>query len=73
MKYRLLAALAAMCWSSAQADVRGLQIEDLVRMERVGAPLLSPDGKSAVHRACDGHGKKPWRHESVDAGSEQAG
>jgi hypothetical protein len=45
MKYRLLAALAAMCWSSAQADVRGLQIEDLVRMERVGAPLLSPDGK----------------------------
>ncbi len=49
MKYRLLAALAAMCWSSAQADVRGLQIEDLVRMERVGAPLLSPDGKKVLY------------------------
>ncbi|MES2125683.1 MAG: S9 family peptidase [Pseudomonadota bacterium] len=55
MKLRLLAVGAAMVATSAVASPRGLTIEDLVRMERVGSPALSPDAARVVYtvRATD--------------------
>ena len=34
---------------NAHADTRGFTVEDLVKMERVGAPALSPDGAQVVY------------------------
>jgi len=39
-----LACLAVLLAASASAAPRGLTAEDLVRLERVGTPMLSPDG-----------------------------
>jgi dipeptidyl aminopeptidase/acylaminoacyl peptidase len=36
--------------TSATAETRGLQIEDLVNMERVAAPAISPDGTRVVYQ-----------------------
>jgi len=49
MRLRLLA-LAAACAASAgaMAAPRGFTVEDLVAMERVGAPAVSPDGGRIV-------------------------
>lgn len=52
MKLRLLvlaAALAASGAQHAQAAPRGFTVEDLVKMERVGSPLLSPDASKVVY------------------------
>ncbi len=49
MKFRLSALLALAFAGAAQAEVRGLQIEDLVKMERVGAPVIAPDGKKMLY------------------------
>ncbi|MDN4037229.1 S9 family peptidase [Massilia sp. YIM B02443] len=51
MKFRLLtmaAALAAVT-ATATAAPRGLTVEDLVNMERVGSPAVSPDGTRVVY------------------------
>ncbi|MCG2586612.1 S9 family peptidase [Massilia sp. TS11] len=49
MKLRLLAAaLAAGVAFGAQAAPRGLNIDDLVRLERVSSPAVSPDGSRVV-------------------------
>ncbi|MES2262353.1 MAG: S9 family peptidase [Pseudomonadota bacterium] len=52
MKLRLLvlgAALAASGMHSALAAPRGFTVEDLVNMERVGSPALSPDATRVVY------------------------
>ncbi|SFU73092.1 S9 family peptidase [Pseudoduganella namucuonensis] len=52
MKLRLLvlaAALAASGVQPAHAAPRGFTVEDLVRMERVGSPALSPDASKVVY------------------------
>jgi dipeptidyl aminopeptidase/acylaminoacyl peptidase len=52
MKLRLLvvaAALAASGVQHAQAAPRGLTVEDLATMERVGSPALSPDAAKVVY------------------------
>ncbi len=52
MKLRLLvvaAVLAAAGAQHAQAAPRGLTIEDLATMERVGSPALSPDASKVVY------------------------
>jgi len=49
MTLRLLMLGAAVATSSAVAAPRGLTVEDLVTLERVGAPVLSPDASRAVY------------------------
>ena len=50
MKARLfMAMLAVFAAGAAQATPRGFTVEDLVRMERVGSPALSPDGSHVVY------------------------
>lgn len=49
MTLRLLMLGAAVAASSAVAAPRGLTVEDLVTLERVGAPVLSPDASRAVY------------------------
>jgi len=49
MTLRLLMLGAAVAASSAVAAPRGLTVEDLVNLERVGAPALSPDASRAVY------------------------
>jgi len=49
MTLRLLILGAAVAASSAVAAPRGLTVEDLVTLERVGAPALSPDASRAVY------------------------
>jgi dipeptidyl aminopeptidase/acylaminoacyl peptidase len=59
MKLRILATAAALAAAlaagGALAAPRGLTVEDLVAMERVGNPVLSPDGSKVVYsvRATD--------------------
>ncbi|HZX27060.1 MAG TPA: S9 family peptidase [Telluria sp.] len=49
MHYRLLALSAALVAANAAAAPRGFTVEDLATMERVGSPVLSPDGSRAVY------------------------
>ena len=49
MTLRLLMLGAAVAASSAVAAPRGLTVEDLVTLERVGAPVLSPYASRAVY------------------------
>ena len=54
MNYRLLALAAAMttlagAMAPAAAAPRGFTVEDLVTMERVGSPAVSPDGSRIVY------------------------
>lgn len=49
MTLRLLLLGAAVAASSAVAAPRGFTVEDLVRMERVSAPVLSPDASRVVY------------------------
>jgi dipeptidyl aminopeptidase/acylaminoacyl peptidase len=49
MKFRLLALAAALTATGATAAPRGFTVEDLVTMERVGAPAVSPDGSRIVY------------------------
>lgn len=49
MKLGVAGLLALLASGSAMAQSRGLNIEDLVRMERVGAPLIAPDGKQLLY------------------------
>mgnify|MGYP000017529458 FL=1 len=49
MKLRLLMLGTAVVAGSAIAAPRGLTVEDLVAMERVGSPVLSPDASRAVY------------------------
>jgi dipeptidyl aminopeptidase/acylaminoacyl peptidase len=49
MKLRYLALAAALTATGAMAAPRGLTVEDLVSMERVGSPALSPDGSRVVY------------------------
>lgn len=49
MKYQAWALIACCVASSAYANQRGLNIDDLVKMERVGAPSISPDGKQVMY------------------------
>jgi len=49
MKLRLLLLGTAMVATGALAAPRGLTVEDLVNMERVGAPLLSPDASRVLY------------------------
>jgi dipeptidyl aminopeptidase/acylaminoacyl peptidase len=60
MNYSLLPLAAAMmtlagAMAPAAAAPRGFTVEDLVTMERVGAPVVSPDGSRIVYtvRATD--------------------
>ncbi|MET3131558.1 dipeptidyl aminopeptidase/acylaminoacyl peptidase [Oxalobacteraceae bacterium GrIS 1.11] len=55
MILRLLLLGAAMVGSGALAAPRGFTVEDMVNMERIGAPLLSPDATRVVYtvRATD--------------------
>jgi len=49
MKLVLSGLVALTLAGSAAAETRGLKIEDLVRMDRVGAPVLAPDGKQVLY------------------------
>ncbi|MGZ5201897.1 MAG: prolyl oligopeptidase family serine peptidase, partial [Telluria sp.] len=49
MRLRLLALAAAVAATGAVAAPHGLTVEDLVAMERVGSPALSPDGTRVVY------------------------
>jgi len=49
MRVPLLLLGAAMAASSATAAPRGFTVEDLVKMERVGSPVLSPDASRVVY------------------------
>jgi len=50
MRLRLLALAAALTASaSASAAPRGFTVEDLVAMERVGAPAVSPSGSRIAY------------------------
>ena len=49
MKLRLLALAAALAANGALAAPRGFTVEDLVNMERVGSPAVSPDGTRVVY------------------------
>ncbi|TFW33248.1 S9 family peptidase [Massilia horti] len=50
MKFRLLMLSAAvMAASGAMAAPRGLTVEDLVNMERIGSPAVSPDATRVVY------------------------
>jgi dipeptidyl aminopeptidase/acylaminoacyl peptidase len=49
MKLRFLALAAVLTASGATAAPRGFTIEDLVNMERVGSPVVSPDGSRVVY------------------------
>ncbi len=55
MSLRLLMLGAAMVATGAMAAPRGFTVEDLVAMERVGSPVLSPDASRLVYtvRATD--------------------
>lgn len=46
LSFSLASGLAAL---SAQAEVRGFTVEDLVKMDRVATPVVSPDGKMVVY------------------------
>jgi dipeptidyl aminopeptidase/acylaminoacyl peptidase len=49
MKLRLLALGAALLATGAMAAPRGFTVEDLVNMERLGSPAVSPDGSRVVY------------------------
>jgi dipeptidyl aminopeptidase/acylaminoacyl peptidase len=49
MKLPLLLLGTALAASSATAAPRGFTVEDLVRMERVGSPVLSPDASRVLY------------------------
>ncbi len=53
MKLRLLALAAAFSVTSAASHAaaapRGLTVEDMVKMERVGSPELSPDASKVIY------------------------
>jgi dipeptidyl aminopeptidase/acylaminoacyl peptidase len=49
MTLRLLLLGAAMVATGALAAPRGFTVEDLVNMERVGSPVLSPDARRVVY------------------------
>src|SRR5438067_12792540 len=49
MRLRLLALAAAVAATGAIAAPRGFTVEDLVGMERVGSPAVSPDGTRVVY------------------------
>ena len=49
MKLRLLMLGTALCAGSALAAPRGFTVDDLVNMERVGSPALSPDATRVVY------------------------
>ncbi|MFM9438141.1 dipeptidyl aminopeptidase/acylaminoacyl peptidase, partial [Janthinobacterium sp. CG_23.3] len=49
MNVRLLLLGAAMASTGALAAPRGFTVEDLVKMERVGSPVLSPDASRVVY------------------------
>jgi len=50
MKSRLfMLAAATLAAGSAFAAPRGFTVDDLVRMERIGSPALSPDGKRVIY------------------------
>jgi dipeptidyl aminopeptidase/acylaminoacyl peptidase len=49
MKLRLLVLGAAMVAGGALAAPRGFTVEDMVNMERVGSPVLSPDATRVVY------------------------
>lgn len=49
MSAAVLAISGLVAHGSAWADSRGLSVEDMVKMERVAAPAVSPDGKLVVY------------------------
>jgi dipeptidyl aminopeptidase/acylaminoacyl peptidase len=49
MRFPLLLLGTAMAASSAMAAPRGFTVEDMVKMERVGSPVLSPDAMRVVY------------------------
>ncbi len=49
MKLRLLALAATLAATGATAAPRGFTVEDLVSMERVSSPVVSPDGTRVVY------------------------
>jgi len=49
MSIRLLLLVSALAASSAIAAPRGFTVEDMVNMERVGSPVLSPDATRVVY------------------------
>ena len=51
MKLRMLVVAAALAAGSAMAVAapRGFTVDDMVKMERVGSPVLSPDGARVVY------------------------
>jgi len=49
MRLSLLRVGTAVAASSALAAPRGFTVEDLVKMERVGSPVLSPDASRVVY------------------------
>lgn len=49
MKVRLLMLAASLAATGAVAAPRGFTVEDLVNMERVGSPAVSPDGARVVY------------------------
>ena len=54
MKFRLFMVAAVFAASSFAAptvfaDTRGFTVEDMVKMERVGGPILSPDGSKVIY------------------------
>ena len=50
MRFRLLTmAAATLAATTAMAAPRGFTVEDLVNMERVGSPAVSPDASRVVY------------------------
>ena len=49
MSRLMMLGAATLAAGTAMAAPRGFTVEDLVRMERVGSPAISPDGKQVVY------------------------
>ena len=55
MKLRMLMLGTVLATANALAEPRGFTVEDMVRMERIGSPVLAPDASRVVYtvRATD--------------------
>ena len=65
MKLRLLLRLAACTATGALAAPRGFTVEDMVQMERVGNPVLSPDAGKVLYTVRTTDSEKNRGHNEI--------
>ncbi|MET3107394.1 dipeptidyl aminopeptidase/acylaminoacyl peptidase [Oxalobacteraceae bacterium GrIS 2.11] len=65
MKLRLLMLAAVFVASSAVAAPRGFTVEDLVKLERVGSPVLSPDASKVLYTVRSTDSEKNRGHTEI--------